>query len=405
MDDGGRPRRLLTGMLLVGALLSSGCDTGGTRAPALSAQEALTHEELASLVERISEPGGFFDTDNLISNETGYLNVMDALAARAPQGGVYVGVGPDQNFSYVAEVRPQVAFMVDVRRDNLLHHLLLKALLERSPTRVEFLSALHGVTPPAAPAEWRDRSVVEVVAWVDSAWTARRTSARPEEAAVPGQAVTDRAADGLHPVVLLQDSVLAAVGRYAIPLSEEDLATIRRFHEAFVTAGPDLRFNSFGRPPRPHYPTYRQLVTETDVDGDRVSYLASAERYEVVRALHLANRIVPVVGDLAGPHALREMGAVMGEMGLELTAFYASNVEFYLWRDRTLDEWLDNLRSLPAHPDAVLIRSYFSNFGRGHPSAVRGYYATQVVQPVSTLVEGGFDSYWDLVTRDVLPLR
>lgn len=404
MSDGGKPKRLLIGVL-VGAVFASGCDAATARAPALSAQEALTPDELASLVERISEPGGFFDTDNLISNETGYLNVMDALSVRAPEGGAYVGVGPDQNFSYVAEVRPEVAFMVDVRRDNLLHHLLLKALVERSPTRVEFLSALHGVAPPESPAEWRDRTVAEVVAWVDSAWTARGVSARPEDEPTPGQAVTDRAGGGSDPGALAQDSVLATVARYAIPLTEEDLATIRRFHDAFVMAGPDLRFNSFGRAPRPYYPTYRQLVTETDVDGDRVSYLASAERYDVVRALHLANRIVPVVGDLAGPHALREMGEVMREMGVELTAFYASNVEFYLWRDRTLDAWLDNLRSLPAHPDAVLIRSYFSNFGRGHPSAVRGYYATQIIQPVSTLVDGRFDSYWDLVTRDAIPLR
>ena len=92
-------------------------------------------------------------------------------------------------------------------------------------------------------------------------------------------------------------------------------------------------------------------------------------------------------------------------MDVRLEAFYASNVEFYLWRDRTLSRWLENLRALPADADAVVIRSYFSNFGRGHPSAVGGYYATQIVQPVSTVVTGGFDSYWDLVTRDVLPLR
>lgn len=405
MGDGRRPRGRLVGVLLA-AVLASACDAGTARAPALAAQEALTPTELASLVERISEPGGFFDTDNLISNETGYLNVMDALSIRAPEGGAYVGVGPDQNYSYIAEVRPDVAFMVDVRRDNLLHHLLLKALVERSPTRVEFLSALHGVAPPPSPAAWRERSVEEVVAWVDSAWTDRRASAGAEGRGEDAPAGGDQpAGEGPDPLAPLQDSVLTTVAGYDIPLSEEDLATIRRFHDAFGTAGPDLRFNSFGRAPRPNYPTYRQLVTETDVDGDRVSYLASAERYDVVRELHLANRIVPVVGDLAGPHALREMGEVMREMGVELTAFYASNVEFYLWGDRTLDEWLDNLRSLPARSDAVLIRSYFSNFGRGHPSAVRGYYATQILQPVSTLVEGGFDSYWDLVTRDVLPLR
>ena len=44
------------------------------------------------------------------------------------RGGAYIGVGPDQNFSYIAAIRPDVVFIVDVRRDNLLLHLLFKSL-------------------------------------------------------------------------------------------------------------------------------------------------------------------------------------------------------------------------------------------------------------------------------------
>lgn len=372
--------------LLVGMLLTIGCEATATRAPGLEAQEALSIEEFGRLVDRISEPGGYFDTDNLISNETGYLNVIDALHELGLHGGAYVGVGPDQSFSYIAELEPEVAFIVDVRRDNLLHHLLLKALIERSPTRVDFLSALHGVAPPSEPAVWRDRGVEQVVAYVDSAWST----------STPGRA------DALD---ALQDSLSVTIASYGVALSDDDFETIRRFHRTFVDAGLSLRFTSFGRPPRPYYPTYRQLVLETDADGDRASYLADADRYEVVRRLQLANRIIPVVGDLAGPEAVTEMGRVMAEMGIELTAFYASNVEFYLWRDRRFDRWVGNLQSLPTAEGAVVIRSYFPTFGAGHPSAVRGYYATQTLQPVSTLVRGDFDSYWDVVTRDVVPIR
>ena len=403
MDD----RRLRTGAALalaVAGLLALGCDAPAQRAPTLEPREALSVEEFAGLVDRISEPGGFFDTDNLISNETGYLNVMDALERRGLEGGAYVGVGPDQNFSYIAGIRPEVAFIVDVRRDNLLHHLLLKALVEGAPTRVEFLSGLHGVDAPAAPEAWRKRTVDEIVGYVDSVWAARRAGSAGPAGEPPSSTVGARPSqEGGAPV--LDAELRAAVTGYGIALSEDDLATIARFHQAFVSAGPGLRFNTFGRPPRPYYPTYRELVTETDVDGDQVSYLADAERYRVVRALHRANRIIPVVGDLAGEHALPELGEVMREMGVELTAFYASNVEFYLWRERTVEAWIENVRALPADTDAVVIRSYFSDFGRGHPSAVRGYYATQIVQPVSTLAAGGFGSYRDLVTRDVLPLR
>jgi hypothetical protein len=112
-----------------------------------------------------------------------------------------------------------------------------------------------------------------------------------------------------------------------------------------------------------------------------------------------------VVGDLSGSRALRELAAVLDEMGAPLTAFYVSNVEFYLWQSRTFDDWIDNLAALPRAPGAVVIRSYFPNFGRGHPSEVAGYYATQSLQPVSSLVRGGFGSYWEVVTRDVVPLR
>jgi hypothetical protein len=353
---------------LVVLVAAAACDAGQPPARLLEAQEPIPRAEFAALVERISEDGGYFDTDNLISNETGYLNVMDALGRRGLQGGAYVGVGPDQNYSYIAQLRPDVAFLTDVRRDNVLQHLLLKALIERAPTRVEFLCALHGVTPPADPSTWEGASVEAVVAWVDSAWA--------EERADPV-----RRGDPTAHFDALHDRVRSAIDAYGLPLSESDFATIRRFHRSFADQGLSLRFNSFGRPPRPYYPTYRQLTLETDVDGDRVSYLASPERYAVVRDMHRANRIIPVVGDLAGRSALRALGDVMREMGVELRAFYVSNVEFYLWQLRTFD----------------------GNF-RGHPSSVPGYYATQTLQPWSTLVAGGFSGYWETITRDVIPL-
>lgn len=381
------PRRQAVAVVVALCLIVGGCDSAPPQVTVLSAQETLDATTFAALVDRISEPGGYFDTDNLISNEGGYLNVMDALADRGLSGGAYLGVGPDQNFSYVAELRPSIVFIVDVRRDNMLHHLLLKALMEMSPTRVEFLSYLHGVAPPADTAGWTEAPVGEVVAFVDSAWTASSGTT------------------GSDWILWLHETVRRLVAGYGLPLAAEDLDTIDGFHRTFMAAGPSLRFTSFGRAPRPYYPTYRQLVLETDADGDHASYLAAADRYRTVRELQLANRIVPVVGDLAGSHAIREIGAVLKETGVDLHALYASNVEYYLWQDRTFASWVENVRSLPVSDNAVVIRSYFANFGRPHPSAIRGYYATQSLQPVSTLVQGGFDSYWDVVTRDVVPLR
>jgi hypothetical protein len=62
----------------------------------------------ASLVEQLSESGGEFGGDNVISNEQSYLHVMPALERAGLNGGAYIGVGPDQNFSYIAQVKPAI---------------------------------------------------------------------------------------------------------------------------------------------------------------------------------------------------------------------------------------------------------------------------------------------------------
>ena len=59
-----------------------------------------------------------------------------------------MGVGPEQNLTYVAAFRPRIAFVVDIRRQNLLHHLWYKAVFELSPTRAEFLSRLFARALP-----------------------------------------------------------------------------------------------------------------------------------------------------------------------------------------------------------------------------------------------------------------
>ncbi|MEJ2205537.1 MAG: hypothetical protein P8170_15675 [Gemmatimonadota bacterium] len=375
------PAWILACLLWAGSACESHTVSAGTSLRAVGSEQALSDSAFAALSARISEAGGFFDTDNLISNERGYLKVLGALDRDGIRGGAYVGVGPDQNFSYIARIRPSVAFIIDIRRDNLLQHLLLKVLMEGAPTRVEFLSALHGRPDPPAPESWMDSTIVSIVAHVDGA-----------------PADSSRVAE-------LRVAVTRAVRAYGMDLSDDDLATLARFHRAFVEAGPGLRFTTFGRPPRPYYPTYRQLVTETDREGRPASYLADADAYRAVRELQLANRIVPVVGDLAGPRALRELGRVLREMDVRLTAFYVSNVELYLWRGGGFGRWVENLRALPRSEDAVIIRSYFPNFGGVHPAATPGYYATQTLQPASVLAEGGFSSYWEVVTRGIIPLR
>src|SRR3989304_6203882 len=81
-----------------------------------------------------------------------YLPALQALDAMRLRGGVYVGVGPNQNFTYIAQIQPRMAFIVDVRRQNMLEHLLFKLLTEKAENRLGYLSFLTGrpihVPPP-----------------------------------------------------------------------------------------------------------------------------------------------------------------------------------------------------------------------------------------------------------------
>lgn len=340
----------------------------------------LDDSAFAALVARLSEPSGYFDTDNLISNEDSYLHVIGTLRRLGVRGGAYIGVGPDQNYSYIAAIRPRVAFIVDIRRDNLLQHLLFKALFSLSRTRVEYVAALFGRAPPADSAGWSTRSIAAILDYVASA-----------------PAATGGAAD-------VRARVRRELGRSGIPLSAQDLATIARFHEAFIAQGPALRFNTFGRAPQPYYPDLRRLLLETDLDGRQSNYLAREDDFRAVKSLHDRNLIVPVVGDFGGTHALRGVADWLRRNNETVSAFYTSNVEQYLFRDGAFARFAESVGRLPRTPRTVMLRSYFRG---GHPQAVPGYHAVQLAQAmerfVATWQAGGFPSYTALVTTHVLP--
>src|SRR6185436_10490465 len=223
---------------------------------------------------RVSEPPGYFDTDNLISNEDSYLHVVGTLN-RIKDAGAYLGVGPDQNFSYIAALKPRVAFIIDIRRDNLLEHLLFKSIFALSRNRLEYLCLLCGRTAPADTTGWGALDIAGLLSYTD---TARRDAAA-------------------------QANVLEHAKRRSVQLSAKDVETIGRFHAAFVAQGPTLRFNTHGRPPQWYDPDLRQLLRETDRSGRQSSYLAHEADFQFVkslaernrvRVLHVQRRAVPV---------------------------------------------------------------------------------------------------------------
>jgi hypothetical protein len=337
---------------------------------------------LALLSAQLSEPAGYFDTDNLISNETAYLQVADQLAASAPSGGVYVGVGPDQNFSYIARVRPRYAFIVDIRRQNMLQHLLFATLFARADDPYQYLCHLFsracpGLTPPGA------------LGGIERTLDAVAAAPRTEDAFAAN----------------LQAAYEHIEGTLAFPLRERDRTDIRNIARAFFDDQENIRFQTFGRPGATYHPTYRSLLLARSPSGRFGSFLDSAEDYGFVRDLSRAQRIVPVVGDFAGPRALRGIGAWAREHGLTVSAFYTSNVEFYLMRNDAFDRFAANVRALPAAPDSVIIRACF-NYGRAHPSELPGHRSILLLQRLPRFLElaqaGAYASDWDLCTADYL---
>ena len=377
---------------LAGALLLAVLPLSAHRLPEPSATQApsfapaLSDSAFAALSQRISEPGGYFDSDNLISNESSYLHVIGAMRKLGVRGGAYAGVGPDQNFSYIAQVRPRIAFMIDIRRDNLLQHLLFKALFDIARNRAEYLALLTGRAVPSDIAKWNRRSVADIVAVIE------------QSAPDPDQYETTRA------------MVRSKVKGYGIPVSAADFETIGRIHQAFFEAGLELRFTSLGRAPRRYYPTLKTLLLERDLAGKQATYLAREEDFQYLKGMHARNLIVPVVGNLAGPHALREIGKVVTERAEKVSALYVSNVEFYLMREGTFDAFAASVRALPRTPRSVIIRSYFGGgFYGSHPQSVPGYFSTQLLQTMDSFAteasKGGYATYIDLVSKHNVELK
>jgi hypothetical protein len=341
--------------------------------PAVPAQPRTS--PFASAVATLSEPGGYFDTDNLISNEWSYQQVLPDLQRRSVHGGAYIGVGPDQNFTYIAAVRPAVAYIVDIRRDNVLLHLLFKALFHHARTRVEYLALLFGRAVPADIEAWRGATVERLAGYVDEA-------PRSDSAA-------------------LRVRIDPTIRGFAVPLSPEDIRTIAGFHQRFAEAGLSLRFQSTGRPPQWNYPAYRDLLLDTDAAGRHGSFLASEEAFQFVRGLEERDLVVPVVGDLSGPSALVNVGKALAARGEKLTAFYASNVEFYLFLDGSFAKFVANLKQIPHADNAVLIRSFFNRVGL--VPARPGDNSVSQLQSVDDLLRGvaagRVRTYSDLAVR------
>jgi hypothetical protein len=300
----------------------------------------LTGAEYWTLSRDMSEPDGNFRSENMISNEMVLASLLPDVLAHAKPGGVYMGVGPEQNFSYIAVLRPRMAFITDIRRGNLHVLLMYKALFELSADRAELISRLFGRPRPAGlTATSTARQIM------DGIWDAK-----------PG----DEAAYKAN-----LDAVIRQLTKTdAIPLPVADIEGVGAAYRTFYHYGPAINysastaltplggFGGFGGSSA----TYRDLMTQTDANGQELSYLSSDEKFRWLKDFQTRNLLVPLVGNFAGPKTLRAIGDYTRRQGAIVQEFYVSTVEHYLRDAGTIPTFCASVASLPSDETSVFIR-------------------------------------------------
>jgi hypothetical protein len=321
----------------VGVVLLLGLHAAVPAGQSATLPTALPDREFWALTGQLSEPNGAFRSnsgspDNLLSNEIDVSTVAASLAERVKPGGVYLGVGPEQNFTYIAAMRPRMVFVIDIRRGNLHLHLLYKALFELSDTRTAFVARLFSRQRPSTLA------------------------AKASAAALMHAYLQMDALDEAGFTANLRAVAEHLTKTRGFPLSADDLAGIEYVYRQFHQFGPAIHYtSSIGG--RRGAATYAAIMSAPDaMTGTERTYLATDDNFAFVKALQTRNLIVPVVGDFAGPQALRAVGAYVRARGATVSAFYVSNVEMYLKRNSVWPAFCANVATMPLDADSVFIR-------------------------------------------------
>lgn len=145
-------RRSLFAAAIIVAVTSLLPTVVGARAvQTLALPSEISDKDFWRMIVELSEPEGSYPYENFVSNELQVQDVIPALKVTTKPGGVYIGVGPEQNFTYAAVLQSKLAFVIDIRRQIMLELLMYKALFELSPDRADFVGRLFSRVRPAGP--------------------------------------------------------------------------------------------------------------------------------------------------------------------------------------------------------------------------------------------------------------
>jgi hypothetical protein len=363
-------RRLAAASLVFASVASA-------QAPASTIPSRLSNQEFWKFISDISEPGGSFRSDNFLSNETGFQTVIPELLEITKPGGVYLGVGPEQNFTYIAALKPKMAIIFDIRRGNVHMHLLYKALFELSADRAEFVSRLFSKPRPQGldTAVTAD-SLFNAYWWVASDSMLYRRNRQQ-----------------------LFDQI-----KKRIPLSHDDSLGLIYVYDAFYYGGPRMDYNQGSgngfNGARNSMPSYADLMVQNDGRGMQRAYLATEANFRFLKGMHDANLIVPVVGNFGGAKAIRAVGDYLRQRGATVTAFYASNVEQYLFQDYLWKQYYENVATLPLDASSTFIRSAPPNMvyrARSQPDSRLPSLIASMQELIAAFRAGRINGYEDVI--------
>jgi hypothetical protein len=259
----------------------------------------------------------------------------------------------------------------------MLLHLMYKVIIEMSEARADFLSRLFSrPRPPHLDRNSTPQALFDAYRTVTPSDALFRKNLRT---------ITDR---------------LVMTHRFA--LTSDDAHTIEFVYRAFYLGGPDLRY-SFPQQFGGRFPTYAELMMESDRTGHNHSYMATEDNFRFLKDLEKDNLLVPLVGDFGGDKVIRRVGQYVREHGATVTTFYTSNVEQYLFQTDAWSRFFDNVATMPVDEHSTFIRSYFDMRLRSPRSPNLGLRSETLLDSIAEILtafrNGQIQTYDDVIAR------
>lgn len=320
--------------------------------------------EFSKIIRDMSEDNGYFRGESWVTNELTYLDVIESIEKYDIKGGAYIGVAPEQNFTYMAAIRPQIAFLVDIRAQNRMQHLMFKILFEISETRIEFLSnlfsmPLKGETGVKIPDSKSDINVI--VNYLENSEQSR---------------------------VLFNKNLSKMINtlnsKYKFNLTDWETSNIKHVYDHFYVEN----LNMTNGPWRNSYPTLGEIFTDRDKSGRQLNVFNNREQFLFIKKMQIENKVIPITGDYGNTYALSKVAAYLKKHNLTVSAQYVSNAEQYIIRSRgNWNNWVKNIKNMPYNDKTVFIRwlnwnyyeqdtklQYFKTFIKNNDSGVHYRY-------------------------------